>query len=144
MPSPTRHDSLRRGFEVADVPVRSVGFALIAIVGLLVVILAVLAAFYRFEVGRTLAGRPAPPGLTEVEVPPPGPHVLDDQLAQRQAIEADAAARLSGYGWVDRRAGIAHIPIDRAMAILAERGWPEVPQPEGGPAAEPVRHGEAP
>lgn len=144
MPSPTHQDSLRRGFEAADVPVRSVGFALIAIMGLLVVILAVLAAFYRFEVGRTLEARPTPPALAEVEVTPPKPHVLDDQLAQRRVIEADAAARLSGYGWVDRQAGIAHIPIDRAMAILAERGWPRISQPEGGPAAVPVPHGEAP
>ncbi len=27
-------------------------------------------------------------------------------------------SRLNGYGWVDHKAGIAHIPIDRAMEIV--------------------------
>ena len=27
-----------------------------------------------------------------------------------------------GYGWVDRQAGIARIPVDQAMALLAARG----------------------
>ena len=29
---------------------------------------------------------------------------------------------LSGYGWVDRSKGIARIPIDEAMRIIAARG----------------------
>ena len=36
---------------------------------------------------------------------------------------------LASYGWTDRNAGIAHIPVDRAMAILAERGWPDPVEP---------------
>ena len=42
-------------------------------------------------------------------------------------LREEEAARLSSYGWVDRPAGVAHIPIDRAMAILAERGLPKAP-----------------
>ena len=37
--------------------------------------------------------------------------------------KADAARRLSGYAWVERRAGVVHIPIERAMDIVA-RGTP--------------------
>ncbi len=29
-------------------------------------------------------------------------------------------ARLDGYGWVDRRAGVLHIPIARAMELVAQ------------------------
>ena len=35
------------------------------------------------------------------------------------------SAVINGYGWVDRKAGIAHIPIDRAMDILARTGLPQ-------------------
>lgn len=35
-------------------------------------------------------------------------------------------AKLNSYGWIDRGAGIAHIPIARAMELLVERGLPEV------------------
>ncbi len=31
---------------------------------------------------------------------------------------------LSTYGWVDEKAGVVHIPIDRAMDLLAQRGLP--------------------
>jgi hypothetical protein len=31
---------------------------------------------------------------------------------------------LNGYGWVDRDAGVVHIPIDEAMRLMVERGVP--------------------
>lgn len=43
---------------------------------------------------------------------------LRDQSAQQK--------QLNSYGWVDRQKGIAHIPIDRAVQLLLERGLPEV------------------
>jgi hypothetical protein len=39
-------------------------------------------------------------------------------------------ARLSGYGWIDRRHGIVHIPISDAMEILAVRGLPVMAEPQ--------------
>jgi hypothetical protein len=41
-----------------------------------------------------------------------------DLAAKRQAEDAI----LNSYGWVDRRAGTVHIPIDRAMQVIAGRG----------------------
>jgi hypothetical protein len=35
---------------------------------------------------------------------------------------------LNSYGWVDKQAGVARIPIDRAMELLAQRGLPTRPQ----------------
>ncbi len=35
-------------------------------------------------------------------------------------------ARVSSYGWIDKKAGIAHIPVDRAIDILAKKGLPRV------------------
>jgi len=43
------------------------------------------------------------------------------QLAERQQQQI---AQLNGYGWVDQEAGIARIPITRAIALLAESGLP--------------------
>jgi hypothetical protein len=40
----------------------------------------------------------------------------DRGLAQRR----DEEARLRTYGWVDRRSGVAHIPIERAMGLIVE------------------------
>jgi hypothetical protein len=35
--------------------------------------------------------------------------------------------QLNSYGWVDERAGVAHIPIDRAMELIEQRGLPVCP-----------------
>lgn len=42
---------------------------------------------------------------------------------------------LNSVGWVDRKAGIVHIPIDQAMRELARRGIPDWPgsAPPSGP-----------
>jgi len=47
------------------------------------------------------------------------------QLDKDLAKEED---RLNSYGWVDEKAGTVHIPIERAMHLVAERGLPVRPQ----------------
>ena len=32
--------------------------------------------------------------------------------------------RLDSYGWVDKEAGVVHIPIDRAMELTLQHGLP--------------------
>ena len=36
--------------------------------------------------------------------------------------------QLNSYGWVNKEKGVAHIPIERAMELVAQRGLPTVPQ----------------
>jgi len=58
--------------------------------------------------------------------PPPAPNLQPDPAKETREILAEADARLGSYGWVDRKAETAHIPIERAIAILAEKGLPKV------------------
>jgi hypothetical protein len=51
---------------------------------------------------------------------PPAPRLQEDPLADLDALRAREARQLEGYGWVDRDAGRARIPIERAMELLAE------------------------
>lgn len=39
-----------------------------------------------------------------------------------RSLRADQLERLNSYGWVDQAGGIAHIPIDRAMELVASEG----------------------
>ncbi|RIK40359.1 MAG: hypothetical protein DCC55_15295 [Chloroflexi bacterium] len=50
-----------------------------------------------------------------------GDHTSATQIAARRSQEH---AQLESYGWVDQAAGVAHIPITRAMALVAEQGLP--------------------
>ncbi len=37
-------------------------------------------------------------------------------------IRAEEAEQLEGYGWVDRREGLVHVPIEQAIDMLLEQG----------------------
>lgn len=68
-----------------------------------------------------LQGAPEPdpdkPGQTKSSMLP-----LDDMAAYAEKVNKQAAA----YGWVDQQGGVAHIPIDRAKEIIAEKGLPKL------------------
>ena len=47
-----------------------------------------------------------------------------DERGQLKTFVLDQEKQLNSYGWVDEKAGVAHIPIDHAMDLLAQRGLP--------------------
>ncbi len=79
----------------------------LALVGLLGALVVVLALW-----GPTLFAQMAGQRLDDVTIP-----------AETQA-EDQVATQLAAYGWVDEPAGRAHIPIERAIALVAEQGLP--------------------
>jgi hypothetical protein len=53
---------------------------------------------------------------------PPGPNLQTTPEKDLAAVRAAEETRLHSYGWIDQSQGVAHIPIERAIDILAERG----------------------
>jgi hypothetical protein len=43
---------------------------------------------------------------------------------------------LNSYGWVDEKAGVARIPIERAMQLIAQQGLPTTPKAGSTPPSE--------
>jgi hypothetical protein len=95
-------------------------------------------AFQKLELDSASQGRPATQVQTGRQVPPEpllqGAPGKDDKptelpLEAMQTLREQTSARLNSYGWVDKPAGITHIPIDRAKAIIAEKGLPALPSP---------------
>jgi len=52
---------------------------------------------------------------------PPEPRLLQDPRAALLELRAEEDAILHSYGWVNRDAGIVHIPIERAIDVLAKK-----------------------
>jgi hypothetical protein len=71
--------------------------------------------------------------LRDPGVPTPTVPSLPERLPvgpdAAQRLQAETEATLTSYGWVDRDRGVVHIPIDRAIELLIERG---LPAREGG------------
>jgi hypothetical protein len=80
----------------------------------------------------------APPGLADVSGTFPAPRLQAQPPVDLTKLKQAELQRLNEYGWVDQSAGIAHIPIDRAMEIVASKGLAASGVPaEKGPAATP-------
>jgi hypothetical protein len=54
----------------------------------------------------------------------PAPLIQPDPAEELARMKTEDLGRLNQYGWIDRAAGVAHIPVDRAIEILAKKGLP--------------------
>lgn len=89
----------------------------------IVVIFAVLGLFRsvvsretRLEEPRSpLAASPTTYSGPELELSP------REELQEKLAVEREF---LRSYGWIDREAGVVHIPIEQAIDLVAARGLP--------------------
>jgi len=57
----------------------------------------------------------------------PEPKLQPDPVADLNKFRGQEEQLLNSYGWVDQRAGVVRIPIERAMQIMAEKGMPSRP-----------------
>jgi hypothetical protein len=55
---------------------------------------------------------------------PPVPRLQTTAPLDLKHYCADQDKTLEEYGWVDSQAGIVRIPVDRAMDLLLQKGYP--------------------
>lgn len=112
------------GHEERDIDAGRVVRIALAILGLVLFAMALAWGLTEGLAARRRAASPPPNPVAERLGPrqPPAPRLQTDPRADLQALRARDAERLSTYAWVDREAGVARIPIERAMALLAARG----------------------
>lgn len=131
----------RRGHEERDVsfrPVIASGIALFALAALAFVGMRVL--FSHFADRERQPSPPANPLATRYgRGEPPAPRLQTDPVEDLRRLRADEDSLLHGYAWIDRPSRVVRIPVERALALLAERGLPVRPE-----AGEDIQaHGEA-
>jgi hypothetical protein len=56
------------------------------------------------------------------------PMLETNERGQFRDFLINQESQLNSYGWVDEKAGLAHIPIERAMELTVQRGFPVYPQ----------------
>jgi len=124
--------SKKAGYEVSDMKTLIIVFFVAALfvlmVGGVVAALFVLRGFDRSQTPEV------PPSAlaSEVRQVPEEPHLQQDPVAEKDAILAEAEARLNSYGLVSDNPQMkrAHIPIDRAMELVATGQVPYRQEPQ--------------
>ena len=94
---------------------------------------------YQLFIDRSVeVDQPYPLAAGQEERLPPAPRLQQFPRNEIYQFRTDENALLERYGWMNREAGIVHIPIEEAMRLTVERGVlqsiapaPAAPTPPG-------------
>ncbi len=133
-------------FERRDIGIGGVLWFLVALAVAGVVVTFVVNGFYHYLDARSRADQtPVSPLVTNVpkdtrHLPTdykdylkenfPSPQLEIDERNQLDQIRLKEEETLATYGWIDQKAGVVRIPIDRAMDLIVQRGLPTRSQDE--------------
>jgi len=131
-PIPQEDPLVEMGYEPTDVGMKGIGRAGIFFFGFTVFSFAVV--FLGFKFFGLDAGAAAADKARSTAIPfdgqklPPNTPVLQGNVTAKTDIHDMRQAERDGlehYKWIDRDKGIVQIPVDRAIALIAERGLPK-------------------
>lgn len=120
------------GYEKKDANVRLLAWLLAGLLGATLLVVALTGLLTRHLVQREARRSPVPSTLAGTRSDlPPEPRLQNSPFDDLRKLRAEEDKALNSYGWVDRKAGIARIPIERALEIAAGGGLPPAqPPPE--------------
>ena len=120
MDNPADH-APETGHEVTDVPARPLAQVAIGIAVLVLgSFLAMFVLFRIFNYYQPLFDDP-PHSLAAARQATTGPRIQIDPPRQKFDLRETEEQILSTYGWVNKDVGVARIPVDRAMELIAEK-----------------------
>ena len=132
---------VHESYEHQDLQVSGILYFILSLVLITIVCMFGLVGFYHYLDRRERATqepvnplvkkvpedtRAIPPGYPQTAFP--NPRLETDERNQLNSFLTNQDDVLYSYGWVDEKAGIVRIPIDRAMDLLVQRGLPVLPQ----------------
>lgn len=108
----------------------------IALAVLCMVATALLVGLYKYFLNRE--GGPVAHDQTNADARnlPPAPRLQAQPITDVKDMRAAEDKVLNGYGWVDQKNGVAHIPVDRAIDLLTRRGLASRPASAAPPARD--------
>jgi hypothetical protein len=140
------------GFEREDMSARAVFGFLVGLAIVTVLVYFVLQGVYSYLDSYERAHQPPQNPLVQKteadtrQVTPdetgkfPQPSLETNERQQLNDVRLPEEESLNSYGWVDQKAGVVHIPIERAMELVAQRGLPVRP-PSGVASTVPTKKG---
>ena len=112
--------------EESDVNIRAIlafGAGLMLVTAIICFLLWLLFGYFVSREARSGA-REFPLAVEQQNRTPPEPRLQTNPKEELRALQARDEALLKSYGWADKDAGIARIPIEEAMKLTVQRGLP--------------------
>lgn len=118
---------MQTGHQESTIQVRGLIIGAVALAVTVLICQVVLAWWMRGFEQEDARAKALHPGRQNLEVDQfPTPRLQKSPPTEMEQMREEELVRIANYGWVDRKAGIARIPVDRALHILAEKGLPKV------------------
>jgi hypothetical protein len=137
------------GYERTDADAGGTYRAGLAILAAMVLTAIGLVPVYRLLARQESKAQPPPAEVAKTELSEPAqsfPKLVTSEPQALAEFRAQEDELLGSYGWIEKDKGLARIPIDDAMRIVAEHGLPTfgpaiaaTPAPTGPAAAAPAR-----
>lgn len=98
----------------------------VGLAAVIVVAVVLMMAFSRHMRSQLIASDAPPPPLLQARQPytPPSPNLQTNFDKDIDALRAKEDVLLNHFAWVDRNTGTIRVPIERAMEIEVQRGFP--------------------
>ena len=130
---PAFQKALDAGHEMSDVNVKGLFIFAFALIFTVIVILAGLAVVFggfgllnKKVTAYRATQEPGSESLVKVAPDYQGPLLQVKPEEDLSAMRVHTATDLQTYAWIDRRAGVVRLPVDRAIDLLAQRGLPPI------------------
>jgi len=131
------------GYDRTDLSARGIFMFLIGLSISIIIILLISVGLLRYFTANRLVSVPrtaaivTPTRLTQGEPTQrfPAPQLQPDPVADLNKFRAAVEQQLNSYGWTDQKAGIVHIPIERAIDLMSQQGLPTRQPPALPPRA---------
>ena len=120
------------GYERSDADAGGTYRAGLAILAAMVLTAIGLVPMYRLLARQESKAQPPPAEVVKTEMSEPlrsFPRLVTSEPFVLAEFRAREEALLTSYGWVEKDKGLARIPIDEAMRIVAEHGLPKFEAP---------------
>ena len=113
--------------EESDVNIRAIlgfGAGLMIVTAIICFLLWLLFGYFASREAQS-STREFPLAVEQQNRMPPEPRLQTNPKEDLRALQARDEALLKSYGWTDKDAGIARIPIEEAMKLTVARGLPK-------------------
>jgi hypothetical protein len=113
------------GHETQDANVRDIVLTLTFLAVGAAIVCVLVWGIFRYLADHPLSiARPNPLAEPQRQQFPPSPRIEEHPAIELRELNADEDKILDTYGWTDKSAGVVRIPIDRAMDLSLQRGFP--------------------
>ena len=139
MSDDTKHVPGQVDYERRDIPISVVVYFLIGLAVAAIMVHFLIAGLYDYLDKRTAASQAPVSPMVKASKDTrklstnyqdylkqnfPSPQLEIDERTQLNKIRLEEEQTLATYGYVDQKAGVVRIPIERAMDLIAQRGLP--------------------